>query len=94
MLKGCKALDLTKIKSGINLLYTPRILIRALYSSPLAPLTYISIIYTLIYLNLINIRTLKRPRGTGLPLKISLKIHILLLTGSTDILSFLERMYL
>jgi len=94
MLRGCKVLDLTRIRSGISLLYTPRILIGALYFLPLAPLTCIGTIYSLIYLNLINIRTLRRPRDIGLPLKTLPKILTLLLTSFTDVLSFLGRMYL
>ena len=89
-----KVLDLTKIRNGTSSLYILRILIRAPYFLPLAPLTYISIIYSLIYLNLMNIKTLRRPRGIGLPLKTLLKILILLLTGFTDVLSFLKRIYL
>jgi hypothetical protein len=94
MLKGYKVLDLIKIKNGMSLLYTLKILIRAPYFLPLVLLTCISIIYSLIYLNLINIRTLRRPRGIKSPLKISLKILILLLTGFTDVLNFLGRIYL
>ena len=74
--------------------YTLRILIRAPYSLPLAPPIHISIIYSLICLILINIKTLRRPRGIGSPLRTSLKILILLLTGFTNILSFLGRIYL
>ena len=91
---GCKILDLTRIRSGISLLYTPRILIKAPYSLPLAPLTCIGIIYSLIYLDLINIRMLRRPKGMRLLFKISLKNFILLFTGSTDVLSFLGRLCL
>ena len=94
MLKGCKTLNLTKIRSGMSLLYTLKILIRALYSSPLAPLTCISTIYSLIYLNSMNIKTLRRPKGIKSPFKTSPKILILLLTGSTDVLSFSGRTYL
>ena len=89
-----KTLGLTKIRNGISLLRILRILIRAPYSLPLAPLTCINIIYSLIYLNLINIRTLRRPKSIKLPLKTLPKILILLLTGSTDVLSFLKRIYL
>ena len=89
-----KVLGLTKIRNGISLLYTLKILIKAPYFSPLAPLTCISTIYSLIYLNLINIRTLRRLKGIELPLKTSPKILILLLTSSTDVLSFLGRTYL
>ena len=89
-----KTLGLTKIRNGMSLLRMLRILIRAPYFLPLAPLTCIGIIYSLICLNLINIRTLRRPRGIELPLKTLLKILILLLTSSTDVLSFLGRTYL
>ena len=79
----------------MSLLHTlKKISIKAPYSLPLALLTCISMIYSLIYLNLINIRMLKRPKGIELPLKILLKNLILLLTGSTDVLSFLGRIYL
>jgi hypothetical protein len=94
MLKGYKILDFTEIKNGMSLLYMLKILIRAPYSLPLVLLTCINIIYSLIYLDLMNIKTLRRPRGIGLPLRILLKILILLFTGFTDILSFLGRMYL
>ena len=94
MLRDYKVLDFTKIRSGISLLYILKILIKTPYSLPLAPPTYINTIYILIYLNLINIRTLKRPKNIRLPLKTLPKILILLLTGSTDVLSFLRRIYL
>ena len=91
MLRGYKVLGLTRIKSGISLLRILRILIRAPYSLPLVPPIYIGIIYSLIYLNLINIRTLGRPRVIESPLKTLLKILILLLTSSIDVLSFLGK---
>ena len=94
MPRDYKVLGLTKIRNGISSLYTLKILIRTPYSSPLVPLTYISTIYSFIYLNLINIRTLRRPKSIKLPLKTSPKILILLLTGFTNILSFLRRIYL
>ena len=94
MLGDYKILNLTKIRSGMSLLYILRILIRAPYLLPLVLLIYISIIYSFIYLNLMNIRTLRRLRGTGSPLKILLKILILLLISSTDVLNFLGRIYL
>ena len=94
ILGDCKALDLTGIRSGTSLLCTLKILIKALYFSPLAPPTCIGMIYILICLNSINIRTLRRPRGTGSPLRILPKILILLLTGFTDVLSFSGRIYL
>ena len=78
----------------MNLLYILKVLIKASYSLSLVLLIYISTIYSLIYLNLINIKTLKRPKSIKLPLITLLKILILLLTGSTNILSFLGRIYL
>ena len=89
-----KVLGLTRIRNGMSLLRILKILIRAPYFLPLAPLTCISMIYSLICLDLINIRTLRRPKGIKLLLKILLKILILLLTSSTDVLSFLGRIYL
>jgi len=94
MLENFKALGLTGIRNGISLLYMLRILIRAPYSLPLVLLIYIGIIYSLICLDLINTKTLRRHKGTELPLRTSPKILILLLTGSTDVLSFLGRMCL
>jgi hypothetical protein len=94
MLKDYKILGLIKIRNGISLLYILKILIRAFYFLPLVLLICISIIYSLICLNLINIRMLKRPKGIELPLKTLLKILILLLTGFTNILSFLRKIYL
>ena len=94
MPKDYKVLGLTKIKNRISSLHTLRILIRTPYSLPLAPLTCISTIYSFIYLNLINIRTLRRPKGIESPLKTLPKILILLLTGSTNVLNFSGRMYL
>ena len=94
ILRGYKVLGLTKIRSGISLLCILKILIRAPYFLPLVLLIYISIIYSLIYLNLINIKTLKRPRGIKSLLKTLLKILILLLTGFIDVLSFSGRIYL
>ena len=94
MPKNYKVLGLTKIRNGTSLLYTLRILIRAPYSSLLALLTCISMIYSLICLNLINIRTLRRPKSIKSLLRTLLKILTLLLTGSINILSFLGRIYL
>ena len=71
-----------------------RILIRAPYFLPLVLMTCISIIYSFIYLNLINIMTLKRLKGTRLLFKILLKILILLLISFTDVLSLLKKIYL
>jgi hypothetical protein len=78
----------------MSLLYTLRILIKTPYSLPLALLTCIGMIYILIYFNLMNIRMLRRLKGIELPLKTLLKILISLLTGFTNILSFLGRIYL
>ena len=72
----------------------PRVLIKTFYFLLLVLLIYISVIYSFIYPNLINIKILRRPKGTKLLLKTLLKILILLLTGFTNILSFLGRMYL
>ena len=94
MLRNFKALGLTGIRNGISLLHMLRILIRAPCSLPLVPPIYIGTIYSFICLNLMNIKTLRRPRGTGLPLGTLLKILILLLTGFTDVLSFLGTTYL
>ena len=69
ILKSYKVLNFTKIRSRKSLLYMLKILIKTLYFLPLVLLTCISIIYSLIYLNLINIRMLRRLKGTGLPLK-------------------------
>ena len=71
-----------------------RILRAGLYSLHLALLIYISIIYTLIYLYLINIRLLIRFSATGLLLKILTIIRILLLTGYITALICLESTYL
>ena len=90
ILGNFKALGLTGIRNGISLLYTLRILIRAPYSLPLVLLIYIGMIYSLICLDLINTRTLRRSRGIGSPLRTSLKILILLLTGSINFKLFRE----
>ena len=71
-----------------------RILRAGLYSLYLALLIYISIIYTLIYLNLTNIRLLIRFSATRLLLKILIIIRILLLTGYIATLIYLESTYL
>ena len=60
-----------------------------LYSLYLALLIYISIIYTLICLDLTNIRLLIRLSATGLLLKILTIIRILLLTGYIAALIYL-----
>ena len=72
----------------------PKILIKVFYFLPLVPLAYISIIYIFIYLNLINIRMLRRLRDIKSLLKTLLKDFILLFTGFINILSFLKRIYL
>ena len=94
MLGNFKALGLTGIRNRTSLLYMLKILIRVLCSLPLVLLIYINIIYSLIYLDLMNTRMLRRPRGIELPLKTLLKTLILLLTGSTDVSSFLGKTYL
>ena len=94
MFKDYKVLGLTKTRNRISSLCILRILIRAPYSLPLVLLIYISIIYSLIYLHLINIRTLRRPKSIKSPLKTLLKILTLLLTGSTNVLNFSGRIYL
>jgi len=66
-----------------------RILRAGLYSLHLALLIYISIIYTLIYLYLTNIRLLIRLSATGLLFKILIIIRILLLTGCIAALIYL-----
>ena len=83
MLGDYKALNLTKIGSKTSLLYMLKILIKTLYLLPLVLPTYISIIYIFIYLNLMNIRILKRPKDIKLLFRTLLKILILLLTSFT-----------
>jgi hypothetical protein len=71
-----------------------RILRAGLYSLYLALLIYISIIYTLIYLYLINIRLLIRLSATGLLLKFLTIIYILLLTAYIAASIYLGSTYL
>ena len=71
-----------------------KILRADLYSLHLALLIYISIIYTLICLNLTNIRLLIRLGATRLLLKILTIIHILLLTGCITALIYSGSTYL
>ena len=67
-----------------------KILRTGLYSLYLALLIYISMIYSLICLNLINIRLLIRPGAVRLHLKILTKILILLLTSCIAALTYLR----
>src|SRR6266702_6520501 len=76
-----RALDLTRSRREMSLWFILRILRAGLYSLHLALLIYISMIYTLICLYLTNIRLLMRLSATGLLLRISMIIRILLLTG-------------
>jgi len=71
-----------------------KILKTDLYSLHLALLIYISIIYSLICLNLMNIKLLIRPSAIRLHFKISIKILILLLTGCIAALTCLRNMCL
>src|SRR6266704_4549257 len=71
-----------------------RILRAGLYSLHLALLIYIGMIYTLICLYLMNIRLLMRLSATGLLLKISTIIRILLLTGYIAALIYSGSTYL
>src|SRR3984885_1655238 len=76
-----RALDLTGGRREISLRLMLRILKAGLYSLHLALLIYIGIIYTLICLDLTNIRLLIRFSATRLLLKILTIIRILLLTS-------------
>src|SRR6266699_1211860 len=76
-----RAPGLTKGRREISLRLILRILRAGLYSLHLALLIYISIIYTLIYLYLTNIRLLIKLSATRLLLGILIIICILLLTG-------------
>jgi len=67
-----------------------KILRMGLYSLRLALLIYISMIYSLICLNLMNTRLLMRPGAVRLYLEISTKILILLLTGCIATLTCLR----
>jgi hypothetical protein len=84
-----RALDLTRGRREISLRLMLRILRAGLYSLYLALLIYISIIYTLIYLYLINIRLLIRLSATRLFLKTLIIIYILLLTSYIAALIYL-----
>ena len=81
MHRTLRVLDLTGGRREISLQLMLRILRTGLYSLHLALLIYIGIIYTLIYLYLINIRLLIRLSATRLLLKILIIIRILLLTS-------------
>src|SRR6266566_7859619 len=94
MHRTLRALDLTKGRKEISLWLILRILRAGLYSLHLALLIYIGIIYTLIYLYLTNIRLLMRLSATGLLLKISTIIRILLLTGYIAALIYSGSTYL
>src|SRR5258708_28110614 len=89
-----RVLDLTRSIREISLRLILRILRAGLYSLHLALLIYISIIYTLIYLYLTNIRLLIRLSATRLLLKILIIIRILLLTSYIAALIYLGSMYL
>jgi len=84
-----RVLGLTRGRREISLRFILRILKSGLYSLYLALLIYISIIYTLIYLYLTNIRLLIKLSATGLLLKISIIIRILLLIGYITTLIYL-----
>jgi hypothetical protein len=84
-----RALDLTRGRREISLRLILRILRAGLYSLYLALLIYISIIYTLIYLYLMNIRLLIRLSATRLLLKTLTIIYILLLTSYIAALIYL-----
>ena len=71
-----------------------KILKVGLYSLHLVLLIYISMIYTLICLNLTNIRLLIRLSATGLLLRIPIITCILLLTGCIAALIRLGSIYL
>src|ERR1700723_4315741 len=89
-----RALDLTGGRREISLRLILRILKAGLYSLHLALLIYIGIIYTFIYLYLINIRLLIRLSATRLLLKILTIICILLLTGYITASICLESTYI
>ena len=84
-----RVLGLTGSRREISLQLMLRILKVGLYSLHLALLIYISIIYTLICLYLINIRLLIRLNTTKLLLRILIIIRILLLTGYITALIYL-----
>jgi len=81
MHRSLRAPGLTRDRREISLWLILKILKMGLYSLYLALLIYISMIYSLICLNLINIRLLVRPGAVKLHLEILIKILILLLTG-------------
>src|SRR6266576_559921 len=88
------ALGLTSGRREMSLRLILKILKVGLYSLHLMLLIYISIIYTLICLNLTNIRPLMRLGATGLLLKILIISYILLLTGCIAALICLGSIYL
>jgi len=81
MHRSLRALGLTGDRREMSLWLMLKILRTGLYSLRLALLIYIGIIYSLICLNLINIRLLMRPGAVRLHLEILIKILILLLTS-------------
>ena len=89
-----KALGPTRSRREMSLRLILKILRAGLYSLYLALLIYISIIYTLICLNLMNIRLLIRLSATGLLLRILIITRILLLTGYIAALIYSGSTYL
>jgi len=81
MYGSLRALGLTGSRREISLRLILKILRAGLYSLYLALLIYIGMIYTFIYLDLINIRLLIRLSATRLLLRILIITCILLLTG-------------
>ena len=81
MYKSLKTLGLTGSKTEISLWLILKILKASLYFLYLVLLIYIGMIYTLICLNLTNIRLLMRFSATGLLLRILIITCILLFTG-------------
>ena len=94
MYRTLRALGLIGGRREISLWLMLKILRTGLYSLHLAWLIYIGIIYTLICLNLINIRLLMRFSATRLLLRISIIIYILLFTGCIAALICLGSIYL
>jgi len=90
MYGSLRVLGLTGSRREISLQLMLKILRAGLYSLYLALLIYIGIIYTLICLNLINIRLLIRLSATRLLLRILTITRILLLTGCITALICLE----
>ena len=82
MHRSLKALSLTKDRKEISLWLILKILRMGFYFLHLVLLIYISMIYSFICLNLINIRLLIRPSIVRLHFKISMKILILLLISA------------